>query len=274
MPGRAAPLAVRWGNATVEAPRAGAVVRASVELENAGTAAWRSRGPLEGVKLSYHWLDDLGNAIVWDGVRTEFPQAVEPGQAVRVEFVVRAPMPPGRYRLALDLVDEGRCWFAEVGNAPLELEVRVEKRLARRALGVRGADAGLLDAQEEPVVPEAEAAAIAYLAPGCEPAPDWSRRILDAHEEGYVAVGGSVEVAAGLLGRRAAAALAPWAPGGGRVPGFPHPLLCPSLLVEARPQWTAEVEGLPALVPPRGEPSVFDGRIRVRARPRRGRRRG
>lgn len=277
MPPRVPPLAVRWGSATVEPPRAGALGRAVVELENAGAATWRSRSAAEGIKLSYHWLDELGNAIVWDGIRTDFPVPIEPGQSARVEFAVRAPMPPGRYRLALDLVDEGRCWFAEVGGMALDLEVGVRKRLARRGLAVRGADPGALERQEEPVVPEAQASAIAYLAAGVEPAPDWSRRILDAHEQGYALVGGSLEPAGSpLTRRRAAAALAPWVPGTGRLPDFPHPLLCPSVVADLEPQWTAEVAGLPAALPPPGEPALFDGRIRarVRARPRSDRRRG
>jgi hypothetical protein len=269
---RPAPLRVVWGGATIEPPRAGALCRATVEIENAGSAAWRSISRDEGVKLSYHWLDELGNPIVWDGIRTDFPAAIEPGQRARVEFALRAPMPSGTYRLALDLVDEGRCWFAEVGNEPLELEVRVRRRLERRALAARGADPGALEGQEEPVVSEAEAAAVAYLAPGCVPAPDWSRRVLDAHEEGFAIVGGAVERPGGWLGRPDRT-LASWAGGRGRVPGFPHPLLCPSVVVGLDVPLT-EVEGLPAVEPPRDEPAVFDGRIRVRARRRSGRRRG
>jgi hypothetical protein len=267
------PLAVRWGTLTLEPPRAGALGRARVDLDNVGTAAWRTRGRSEGVRLSYHWLDELGNPIVWDGIRTELTQTVPAGAHAEVEFLVRAPIPPGRYRLALDMVDEGRCWFAELGSPPLELDVVVRKRLARRGLAVRGADPAALDAQEEPVVPEREADAIAHLAPGVVPAPDWSRRVLDAHEEGWAVVGGSVEPAGGLLDRGRRRALAPWAPGSGRVPGFPHALLCPSV-VRGLAAPLREVEGLPALDPPQAEPWLYDGRIRVTARRRSGRRHG
>jgi hypothetical protein len=182
-------------------------------------------------------------------------------------------MPPGRYRLAFDLVADDRFWLSELGNAPLERDVEVAPRIARRALAVRGADPGALDALEEPVVAEDEAEAVAHLAPGCVPAPDWSRRILDAHEEGFAAVGGSVEAASGLF-RRSPAALAPYVPGPGRVPGFEHPLLCPSLVRELEPDWADPVEGLPALRPPDDEPWIYDGRAVVRARPRSGRPRG
>ena len=52
-------------------------------------------------------------------------------------------------------------------------------------------------------------------------------------EEGYAAVGGSVSVPRTFGSRRRARELAAWAPGVGRVPGFPHPLLCPSVVAGA-----------------------------------------
>ena len=33
-----------------------------------------------GVNAGSHWLDERGNPIVWDGVRTALPQPVEPGE--------------------------------------------------------------------------------------------------------------------------------------------------------------------------------------------------
>ena len=259
----AGPLAVRWLAFELAPVRAGALGWATLALENAGSAVWPPDGP-HRVCASYHWLDELSNPIVWDGLWTALPRRVEPGEQVEAALEVRGPMPPGRYRLAFDLVADDRYWLSERGNAPLEREVGVAPRIAQRGLAVLGADPGALDALEEPVVREAEeAAAVAYLGPGCVPAPDWSRRILDAHEEGYAAVGGSVDAASGLL-RRAPAALAPWAPGPGRVPGFEYPLLCPSIVRDLEPAWLDPVEGLPVLDPPPDEPWLHDGRISVR----------
>jgi hypothetical protein len=258
------PLAVRWLAHDLPEFRAGAESTVEVTLRNAGTATWRGRGEL-GVKLSYHWLDDRGNPIVWDGPRVGFGGPVEPGDEVEVALRVRAPQPPGRYRLAFDLVEELRFWFAEVGSWPLELDVDVRPRIDERRLAVvvhggpsEDTAAGLA-AQEEPVV-EDEPVATAHLVSGAVPDPDWSRRILDAHTEGFVAVGGSIETRL--------RSLRPWAPGGGRNPSFAHPLLLPSLLNGLEP---GRHEGLPAYVPD-GEPAIFDGRIRLRLR--RGRRRG
>jgi hypothetical protein len=276
------PLAARWVAYELPRFRAGAIGLARLALANAGSAAWRSQAR-SGVHLSYHWLDERGNAIVWDGLRTYLPRPLEPGDEAELEVEVRGPMPPGRYRLAFDLVDEGRLWFAEVGGTPLELTVAVEPRI-RRALAVklRQPDTETeraLQELEEPLVPEPVAEAVAWLAPGCTPAPDWSRRVLDAHQEGYAIVAGSIEPAGGLLQRRRAArSLQPWAPGSGRVPHFAFPLVCPSLVKGVEPHWVDDVDGLPALQPPADDPAaepwLYDGRIAVTARPRSGRRRG
>jgi hypothetical protein len=250
------PLAVRWLAYELPELRAGTVAPARVTFRNAGTASWRSRGE-SGVQLSHHWLDDRGNAIVWDGPRVAFERPVAPGEDVEVAVSLRAPQPPGRYRLAFDLVEEFRFWFAEIGSPPLELDVEVRPRIDARRLAVvvHGGDdeetAAALAAQEEPLVAE-HAVATAHLVAGAIPEPDWSRRLLDAHVEGYAAVGGSIETRD--RGLRA------WAPGGGRNPAFQHPLLLPSLLAGLEP---GRHEGLPAYLPD-GEPWLFDGRIRLR----------
>ena len=264
-PVKAGPLAVRWLAHEVEPPRAGATGRARLALENAGSATWRARGKT-GVRLAYHWLDPLGNAIVWDGLRTAFGGPVAPGETVEIEIPVAAPRPPGGYVLSFDLVEEYRFWFAEVGAATLDLQVEVGSRIAARrlrAVVVGGDDdetSAALAAQEEAVVAD-EAVAVAYLSAGAVPAPDWSRLLLDAHAEGWAAVGGAIEP----VSRGDRARFAGWAGGGGRNPRFGSPLLFPSLLEEIEP---GEHEGLPAYT---GTDGLFEGRAVVRLRPRSGR---
>src|SRR5919202_3789707 len=107
------PLAARFLSSTIDPVRAGAIGAATVELENAGTVAWRSRGD-EGVYVSYHWLDDRGNPNEGDAIRTRLPRPVEPGEHARVELEVQGPMPPGPYRFQIDLIAEQRAWFAEL----------------------------------------------------------------------------------------------------------------------------------------------------------------
>jgi hypothetical protein len=226
------PLVVRWGAAPETAPQAGAVERVEVTLENAGTITWS-----DGINVAYHWLDGRDNAIVWDGYRTAAPR-LEPGEHATVPVDVRAPIPPGPYRLAFDVVAEGRAWFSELGSAMLTCDLQVAQR------------------DGEPA---------AALPADVEPAPDWAERILAAHKEGYGVVAGAVAWDGGLLHPRPRS-LAAYEPGPGRIPGFGAPLLCPSVLPGIQLEPLGEVAGLPAFAapPPGGEPWIYDGRIVVR----------
>jgi hypothetical protein len=206
-----------------------------VLLENAGTVPWG-----DGIFLAYHWLDDRGNPIVWDGIRTILPP-LAPGERATVEPRVRGPIPPGRYRLALDLVAEHRAWFSELGSDVAARDVTIAPRAAKT---------------------------VADLPNWVEPAPDWRERVTAAHAEGYAVVAGAVEWPAGPL-RRRPRALEAYRPGPGRVPGFSHPLLCPSCVVGTSLERLADVEGLPAFAAPQDEPWLYDGRIVLRARPER-----
>jgi hypothetical protein len=217
------PLVPRWLEVERGRVEAGTLQTVAVSVENAGSAPWRTRGAEGGIFISYHWLDERGNPIVWDGVRTPLDRVVAPGETFCGDIAIRAPIPPGRYRLALDLVEEHRFWLAELGNTPYEADVDVEPR--------DGSGARVF---------------------GAEPDHEWLRGAAELHREGYAAVGGAIE------GRR----LPGYAPGGGRHPRFPQPLVCPSLLPPLEPN--TEVDGLPAYRAQGEEPFMFDGRLVLR----------
>jgi hypothetical protein len=222
------PLAVRWGAPPAVSPQAGAVEVVPVEVTNAGTIPWRSE-----IFLAYHWLDDRDNPIVWDGTRTPAPP-LAPGESTTVEARVRAPIPPGPYRLAFDMVAERRAWFSELGSPTLPQDVAVAPRTG------------------DPRVD---------LPPELQPVPDYEERVRAAHAEGYTVVAGAIE----WDGVRRPRALAPYEPGAGRVPGFASPLIAPSVLDRVELERLEDVAGLPAFAAPRDEPWIYDGRIVLRA---------
>ena len=224
------PLAVSWGAPPSPAPQAGAREIVRVELANAGAIPWR-----DSIFLAYHWLDDRDNPIVWDGERTPAPP-LAPGERATVEAGVRAPIPPGPYRLAFDLVAETRAWFSELGSPMLARDVEVRPR------------------EGEP---------IADLPANVQPSTGWLDRVRAAHAEGYAVVAGAIEWVDGALHRRPRA-LHAYAPGPGRVPGFAAPLLCPSVLPGVELERLADVAGLPAYAAPREEPWIYDGRAVLR----------
>ena len=217
----------------LDEPKAGALGAARVEIENAGTATWR-----DDVACSYHWLDALGNPIVWDGIRTPLPHAVAPEERITLRVGVRAPIPPGRYRFALDLVAEHRAWFGELGDPGPEEELDVRPRVEAAAL-VDAADV--------------------HVPPGWELAPGAAELALAALTEGYAVVAPSIDAP-----RRMRRALEPWSDTAGRNPGFAHPLLCPSVLRGIELERLLDVEGLPAFAAPADEPWIYDGRVSVR----------
>src|SRR6266540_1269419 len=197
----AGPLAVRWHAWELLRPaRAGMQTEVDLVFENAGRVEW-THGAAKKIEVSYHWLDDRGNAIVWGEIWTPLARTVVPGETITQRLELRAPLRAGPHRLAFDLVEEGRYWFSEVGNIRLEVEVDVQPRIERSLAVVFTPGPPelvtqsykALEAQDEPLVPQGEEAALGHLAPGCEPAADWSRRVLDAHQSGYAVVGGWIE---------------------------------------------------------------------------------
>ena len=277
----AGPLGVAWISHELGITRAGEDAVARLVLLNAGAATWRPRGE-GGVRVSYHWLDRLRNPFVWDAPRTALPHPVAPGERVEISVVIRSPIPPGDYILAFDLVEEFQFWFSEFGLPMLEVPCTVQPRIDERRLGVvihpgpgdAGETRAALALQDEPVVLEA-AAAVAHLVAGCLPAPDWSRSLLDAHAEGFAAVGCAVVPETRFGGRRAWAWLEPWHPRAVRDPRFRGTLLLPSLVDGLDP---SSVNGWPAFTPDPGVPqdqtdrALFDGRSVIKLRPRSGRR--
>ena len=177
-----------------------------------------------------------------------------------------APRPPGSYRLAFDLVEEHRFWFAEVGGTPLELEIEVVPRIDTRALAVRGPRRRR--SRHERCARGAGGAAGPSRAggSGCasrrrrDAATELVALLLDAHAEGWAAVGTA------LIATGRDRELAPWRGGGGRNPRFDQPLLLPSLLAGIEP--TTHL-GLPAYA---GDDGLFDGRVAVTLPRRSGRR--
>ena len=260
------PLAPRWLAWSLESPRAGTTATARISLENAGTATWRSHGiggraGVVPLARSARQPDRLGRP---PNARSRTPSP----PASRSSWSWRSPLPvhPVPYRLAFDLVEENRFWFAEVGGTPLELEIDVVPRIDARTLAVEvhgtpdPATSAALAAQQEPLARVEHAAAVAHLVTGAIPPPEWSRLLLDAHVEGWAAVGTA------LIATGRDRELEPWRGGGGRNPRFDRPLLLPSLLAGIEP--TTHL-GLPAYS---GDDGLFDGRVAVTLPRRSGRR--
>ena len=97
-----------------------------VTLTNNGRLTWQS-DVTPPFALSYHFLNSgKEDLVIFDGLRTPFPAAVEPGATAELRARVRAPNYPGHYVLVWDLVQEHRTWLSLEGVFPGRTEVSVE----------------------------------------------------------------------------------------------------------------------------------------------------
>ena len=75
--------------------------------------------------MSYHWLDRDGRDVEFDGDRTTLSPSIAAGERREVTINIRAPLRPGRYRLAIDLVHEGVIWFSQAGRPCFEVPFEI-----------------------------------------------------------------------------------------------------------------------------------------------------
>ncbi len=122
-----APACPSWDLLAVELPplvQSRERSRARVRLRNTGAMPWE---PALGDRLAYHWRDAGGETIVRDGLRSELPGVVAPGEEVTVVADILGPPQPGRYVLEWEPLREGVRWYGKPGaDEGGRLEVRVQ----------------------------------------------------------------------------------------------------------------------------------------------------
>jgi hypothetical protein len=95
---------------------AGTVVTIEVSVTNTGLMSWPASGE-HAVHLAYHWLDERGNTVLWDGARAVLERDIAPDETTTLVVSVRAPEADGSYVLAWDMVQEGSGWFSGSSTA-------------------------------------------------------------------------------------------------------------------------------------------------------------
>ncbi|HSL57148.1 MAG TPA: hypothetical protein VK866_04830, partial [Acidimicrobiales bacterium] len=118
----------------------GAATRVAVEVTHTGSgSAWVDDGSwaLPGVvRLGVRWWTTNGE-MVRDDTRAPLGAWMWPGDRTTVDVPLEAvdrlgqPLPPGRYLVDVDVVQEGFAWFSAEGAPPLRLVVEVRERAGR-----------------------------------------------------------------------------------------------------------------------------------------------
>ena len=136
-------LSQDWYGAAYDVPTAvtlqpGSFNDVAVTVSNRGWLTWQSsQSPT--FALSYHWLSaDTEEVVIYDGLRTPFPQPVDPGEQVDLQARVRAPGYPGTYLLVWDVVQEHRTWLSLEGVLPARTIATVKGQAVAPPLPTRG----------------------------------------------------------------------------------------------------------------------------------------
>jgi SAM-dependent methyltransferase len=104
---------------------AGLVTPLRVNVHNASDRDWVQTAE-QPLNVGNHWLDADGDAIVnWDDGRVRLPGRVGAGESADVYLPLHPPATAGRYRMQIDVVQEGAHWFEECGSEPLDCPIEV-----------------------------------------------------------------------------------------------------------------------------------------------------
>jgi hypothetical protein len=101
----------------------GELVMVSLQARNTGSLHWRADGA-SAVRLVYSWIGADGRAVTRD-TAGNLPYDVAPGQTAALSARLLGPAEAGDYTLSWDLLQDGGHRFAELGNLPLKVPVRV-----------------------------------------------------------------------------------------------------------------------------------------------------
>lgn len=105
----------------------GAELAIAVEVTNLTETVWLREGR-QGrgyVRLGAQLLAADGTLLERDYGRVRLSQDVSEGRSAQLTLHLKAPPQPGRYRIRLDMVNEGVCWFAEQGSEAKDLPLDV-----------------------------------------------------------------------------------------------------------------------------------------------------
>lgn len=97
-----------------------------VRVQNIGPEPWSFRASkLAGNHLAYQIWD--GETPLAEGRAGLLDKDVPPGDAIDITLVVRPMQRVGRFRLIVDMVEEGHCWFYQAGSEPHEEELWIRE---------------------------------------------------------------------------------------------------------------------------------------------------
>lgn len=96
-----------------------------VEISNESESAWRG-DIFRPISLSYHWLSDTGDVLVYEGRRTPLPaDGIRPGTRTIAQMAIDVPPVSGKCLLVLTIVQDRVNWFENMGFKPAQVSVTI-----------------------------------------------------------------------------------------------------------------------------------------------------
>jgi hypothetical protein len=128
-----------WTNAILSTMSTGTEITLPIQLQSSSPEPWVSHTKLP-IELSYHWLDQAGMPVIFEGVCTPLPiSTITHLHTYDLQMQIIAPEAPGEYQLALLPVQGKRIWFDTRGFSPYVISVNVTELSAEQHYA--GADA-------------------------------------------------------------------------------------------------------------------------------------
>jgi ubiquinone/menaquinone biosynthesis C-methylase UbiE len=100
-------------------------VTRSIRVRNEGLTSVNSNHS-NPVLLSYHWIDDRGNSIIHEGIRSPLPDRLNAGNEISVIMHIQTPPHPGSYILQIRVIQEFVQWHEDAG---LDLKITITDRI-------------------------------------------------------------------------------------------------------------------------------------------------
>lgn len=128
-----------WTDAILSTMGTSTEIFLPIQLQSSSQVHWVSQPKLP-IELSYHWLDQAGEPVIFEGACTPLPiTTITHLRTYDLQMQIMAPDVPGQYQLMLLPVQGKRIWFDTLGFSPYVVNVNVTDQSA--AQYYPGADA-------------------------------------------------------------------------------------------------------------------------------------
>jgi hypothetical protein len=110
-----------------EIPRIRQALQYNVVVRNTSDTPWQFK-PLK--TAGHHVVFKLINqqqTVVYEGRAGMLEKTVQPGESIQVLVIVPPMISTGYYRLQIDMIEEGHCWFHQTGSELWEQELLIRE---------------------------------------------------------------------------------------------------------------------------------------------------